>query len=391
VPWFRTPEGSLWLLVAITFVSSLGIAVMVPLIPLYATSLGATPTELGLLTSVFALANAAGQLIAGVLTDRLGSRIFIQGGTATYAGANALIAAAASATTLIGYRSVAGLGAGVNLVATRLYLTQVVSPAHLAFANGILSAANAVGQVAGPAFGGIVAALADLRMPFLLVAVTSGTALVGALFLPQPEAAAPRAAAGATGATEPARTSPRASVVLLLAQSLLLAGYGGFITTYAPLATQRLGWTTVEVGVVFSVFGLGSIVLGPPLSRVADRTSRRNLSVLGTIPIALFGLTLALEAPRLILYAVTFAAGGGLTVFTAAWFALLAEASPAGRRGRTFGIVTALSQLGTVFGAMVAAAVWQRAGLSAAMVTTSISVSLGGAALLFLPPERRRA
>lgn len=386
----RTLDGSQWLLAGVSFISSLGIAVMLPLIPLYAVSLGATPTQLGLLTSAFALANAAGQLVAGVLHDRVGARVFIRGGVATYAGANALIATAASATSLIAYRSLAGVGAGVNLVATRLYLVQVADPNRLAFVNGILSAANAAGQVVGPAFGGIVAALADLRAPFLLVAATSGLALVGALFLPRPAVGSRTAAVDATGSDAPSRLFNRSALVLLAAQLLLLAGYGGFITTYAPLATQRLGWSTLEVGAVFSIFGVGSITLGPWLSHIADQTSRRNVSALGTIPVALFGLALALELPRLVLYVITFAAGGGLTAFTAAWFAMLTDASPAGRRGRTFGVVTAISQLGTVAGATVAAAVWQRAGLNAAMLTTTISISLGGAVLLLLPSKTRR-
>ena len=66
----HTLDSSQWLLAAITFISSLGIAVMLPLIPLYAVSLGATPTQLGLLTSAFALANAAGRFAAGMLMDR---------------------------------------------------------------------------------------------------------------------------------------------------------------------------------------------------------------------------------------------------------------------------------------------------------------------------------
>ena len=59
-------------------------------------------------------------------------------------------------------------------------------------------------------------------------------------------------------------------IALLLANLAMLAGYGGFITTYAPLATERLGWTTVDVGLAFSCFGAGSILLGPPLSHAPD-------------------------------------------------------------------------------------------------------------------------
>ncbi|MGQ0548301.1 MAG: MFS transporter [Armatimonadota bacterium] len=379
----RELNSPVLILTAISFVSSLGIAVMLPLIPLYAISLGASPWQLGLLTSAFALANAVSQLAAGLLIDRFGTRVFIRGGIATYAGANLLIATAATAPVLIAYRTLAGLGTGVNLVAGRIYLAQITDPMKMAFTNGVLSAAFSAGQVAGPAFGGIVTALADLRLPFLLVGLTSGIAFVGSLLLPRAgerTAAAPgtQASSAATGLFN------RAAIILLVAQFCLLAGYGGFITTYAPLATMVLGWSTLEVGIIFSVFGAGSIVLGPWLSHLADRIGRPLVGALACLPIALFGIGLVLALPRPVLYAITLAAGGGLTAFTAAWFALLAEAAPSARRGRTFGVISAASNLGTVVGAMTASAIWQRANLSTAMLSVTVPVMLGGAAMLLL-------
>lgn len=183
---FRAVRGPLAILSLISFVSALGVAVMLPLIPLYALSLGAAPVQLGLLTSAFALAMTVAQLGAGLFMDRYGARGFIRAGIATYAGGNFLVATARSAASLITFRTLAGLGGGTNLVATRLYLSQVTAPERMAFANGILSAAVSAGQVAGPVLGGVVAALANLRLPFIMVGITSGLGVLGAPFLPRP-------------------------------------------------------------------------------------------------------------------------------------------------------------------------------------------------------------
>ncbi len=93
--------------------------------------------------------------------------------------------------------------------------------------------AFSAGQVAGPAFEGIVTALADLRLPFLLVGPTSGIAFVGSLLLPRAseKTAAIPGTQTVSGAT---RLFNRAAIILLIARFCLLAGYGGFITTYAP-------------------------------------------------------------------------------------------------------------------------------------------------------------
>lgn len=366
-------------LAAIGFVSSLGVAVMLPLIPLYALSLRATPLQLGLLTSGFSVASAAAQFGAGVYLDRYGARAFISGGIATYAAANVLIATSASAGALIAFRSLAGLGGGVNVVATRLYLAQIAHPAHLAFTNGVLSAATSAGQVIGPALGGLLASWTNLRVPFLVVGATSGAAFLASLLLPRP-GHVPSPGGDGAGAV-----LTRPAAVLLATQLFLNAGYGAWITTFAPFATAVLGWTTSEVGFVFAAFGVGSIGLGPALGWLADRVGHRHVALLSLLPVALALVVLAAGLPRAAIYAAMLLAGAGITGYSASWFALLAAASPEARRGRTFGVVNAVATLGVVAGAMAASTVWERAGLSAGLLSAIVPVALSGAALLLLP------
>jgi MFS family permease len=61
----RGLDPAIALLGGMAFITQVGVTVMLPLLPLYATSLGAAPTVLGLLTSSFAILNAAGQLAGG--------------------------------------------------------------------------------------------------------------------------------------------------------------------------------------------------------------------------------------------------------------------------------------------------------------------------------------
>lgn len=375
-------RGPLAIVAAISFVSSLGIGVMLPLMPLYAISLGATPVQLGLMTAAFSVTNTAGQLLAGVYMDRTGSLPFLRFGTAIYAAGNALIATAQDALALIAYRGFAGLGAGGNLIGTRVYVAQTAAPERMATVNGVLASAQSAGQVIGPVFGGTVVALFDLRAPFVIVAVTSGLAFLALFSLPVPSrpASAPRVGA-------PTSALNRSVVTLLIANLFLLSGFGGFVTAYAPFATQIRSWSMLEVGVIFSLFGAGSVVLGAPLGQLADRTGRRRVGVFSTIPVFLFGFAMVLDWPRTVLYGITFIAGAGLTGFAASWFALLNDASPEGRKGRTFGFVSALSNLGTVVGALGAAAVWETYGLSFGLLLPSISALLAGLTLLALPRQ----
>jgi DHA1 family multidrug resistance protein-like MFS transporter len=379
---------ALAVLATISFVSSLGISIMLPLLPLYALSLGASPLQLGLMTSGFAVANGIAQFASGFLMDRYGARRFIVAGIGTYAAANALVATAPTAIALIGYRFVAGLGGGVNMVATRLYISQTAEQASLAFFNSIISAANSAGSVLGPGFGGLVAAGGDLRAPFFIVAGTSALAFVAALFLPRPKARAHDSGAAATAG---GRVWNRTVFILLAGNLLLLIGFGGWVTSYAPFVTTRLGWSTFDVGIIFTIFGIGDITLGPWLGHLADRTGRRRMAVLASFPIFLFGFIVFFGLPKPFFYAISFFTGAALTAYNASWFALLTNAVPAARRGRVFGVVSAVAQTGTVIGALGATAIWQLTDVGGGLILSSTAALGAGLVLLLLPAEVRPA
>lgn len=378
----RDLRGPLGVLASMLFVSQLGIGVMLPIIPLYAISLGASPRELGLLTTAFSLANVAAQLGVGFLLDRIDPRIPVRVGIATYSGANLLISTAAAVPSLLVYRAIAGLGAGANLVADRVYLSRIADPARLAYLNGLLGATASAGALMGPAIGGLLAQVADLRAPFVVVGITSAIAFLASLRL------RPAPPGSTTTAGLVASAFNRSVVVLLVANTLLLSTFGAFITTFAPYATSAFSWSTAEVGIVFSIFAIGSLAAAP-LGAVADRRGRRLVGTYATIPVLFFALSLVFALPRPVIYLAALGAGAGISTFGACWFALLTEASPEARRGRTFGIVNAISTLGVVIGANGAALLWELYDIRFALVFAGVGAALAGLSLSLLPRRPR--
>ena len=373
---------ALAVLALIGFIAQVGISVMLPLLPVYATELGAPPFVLGLLTSSFAVTNAIGQLGSGFLSERTGVRRVMTVGVGLYAAMNALIATAASAIWLVAWRTLAGFGGGAMIVTERIYVAQVTDPSRRAFANSIISAAQSAGSVAGPALAAVALDIGGLRAPFVLVAATSGIAFIGTLFLPSPAARIVRPDDAPAAEEPPLQVGTLA--ILLAANVALLSSYGAFITTYGPLATTELGWATAEVAIAFSFFGGGSIVLGPVLGNLADRIGRQRVAMVAPLPLTVFALVLVAGLPHAVVYAAAFLAGGGLTAFSAAWYALLAEAAGERRLARTFGIISAASAAGIVFGALAAAELWERVDIVAGMLLGGITPLLAGLAMLVL-------
>ena len=406
----RELSPALLLLAGIALIAQVGISIMLPLLPVYATRLGANPDILFLLTAGFAVTSTIGQLSAGVLVDRISPRRQIPLGSGFYAASNILIATATAAIPLVIFRALAGLGGGVMLIAERLYVVRVTDAARLAFANGVLSAAGSMGSVLGPVIGATLAGL-DLRFPFLLVAGTSTIYALASLRLPVPPAhaeASPAASPQASSAIPEQPVGPAAPVPatlpatpgrldqlpvlgpLLLVNLGLNGTYGAWITTYGVYATTQLGWSAGDVAFVFAYFGLGSIFIGPYLSRLADRSGRRRFAALGLALVLGWSVLLLLGLPRTVLFVTAILAGGGLTVAGSSWFALLGEATGGGRRGRSFGLIAALSNMGIVAGAFAATTVWNRSDVHAGLATARVFVALAIAALALTRTKEAR-
>jgi MFS family permease len=420
----RELDRSIAVLASIAFISSLGVSIMLPLLPLFAVQLGATPGELGLMVSIFAVTQTIGQLGSGAMIARVSPRRQMPLGQASYAAANFLIATATSAVPMIAFRALAGFGGGLSIIAERLYIARVADRAKLAFTNGIVSAAGSSGSVLGPTIGAILAI--NLRIPFIVVGFTATLAAIGAiLFLPAEPAVAPGAAGTASttppplpestedvpavaAAVDDAVVAPAAAAsaagaavapsrwarfrplfVLSLWNLAFSAAYGGWITTFGPYSTTKLGMSPGGVSLIFAAFGVGSILLGPPLARIADRRGRRRMVAVGSILVLTFFVASLAGAPQLVIYGSAGLAGGGLSAAQSSWFALLSVATDGARRGRSFGYVTALSNLGVVVGASLASQVWERIGLAEGLFTASVFLVLAALSLLLVSSDHK--
>ncbi len=396
----RDLDRPIVVLAAIAFISQVGVSIMLPLLPLFALQLGATPRELGLMVSIFAVTNTVGQLGSGVLSGWLSPRRQLPLGQLSYAGANLLIATASAAIPLIAFRALAGFGGGLSIIAERLYIARVADRARLAFTNGIISAAGSSGSVLGPALGGFLA-LSDLRIPFIVVGVTATLAAVSAIaFLPPEPAvavapAAPIPVESAVPGHPALATRIREQVAAIRPLGTLglwnlafSAAFGGWITTFGPYANDQLGLPVNQVTLIFAMFGLGAIFIGPWLSRRADLGGRRRMVAFGTVLVLGNLVAMIVRAPIPVIFGSAIVAGGGLAAAQASWFALLTVATDGGRRGRSFGLVTALSNLGVAAGALLASEIWQGIGIDEALVVAAGFLILAVASLALVHVDR---
>jgi MFS family permease len=276
------------------FVDMVGLAMIVPLLPFYATDLGANATVVGVLVSAFSVAQLAVAPVWGRFSDRYGRRPAILAGLLLTAGAYLIFAAARSVPALLLSRLVQGMGGG-TIGVVQAYVADASTSEQRTKSLGWLSAVTSLGAVAGPAFGSAMISLGGRSAPGLAAAVLALlVAGFAARFLV--ESREPRMSGSHP---QPSRTSPRRAIARVVSHwrepaSRLIwiytVGIGAFYGTIqvVPLLLQhRLGVTERSVGYfVMYLGGMGVVIRSLLLGRAVDRLGEARLSRLGLVLLA---------------------------------------------------------------------------------------------------------
>src|SRR5437762_8408086 len=165
-------------------VNLVGFGIIVPLLPFYAETFGASPLVIGLLFAVFSLCQLLAAPALGDLSDRWGRRpilIFSLLGTVV---SFVMLAMAHSIAMLFLARIVDGLSGG-NISTARAYVADVTEPKDRARAYGLIGAAFGLGFIMGPALSGILAKVSYKAPIWAAAALTLLATIMAWLWLPE--------------------------------------------------------------------------------------------------------------------------------------------------------------------------------------------------------------
>ena len=285
--------GRLPVLFMTAFVDMVGLTVVMPLLPFYATELGASATMVGLLVSAFSVAQLAVAPLWGRFSDRYGRRPAILSGLLLTGCAYVIFAFAGSVWVLLLSRLVQGLGGG-TIGVVQAYVADASSPEERTKSLGWLSAVTSLGAVAGPAFGSVMISVGGKAAPGLAAAalalliagfaarflVESRTEMSGSH--PTPSATSARQAIGRVVSHwhEPASR-------LIWIYTIGIGAFYGTIQVVPLLLMNRLGVTERTIGYfVMYLGGMGVVVRSLLLGRAVDLLGEARLSRLGLVLLA---------------------------------------------------------------------------------------------------------
>jgi multidrug resistance protein len=328
------------------FVDMVGASMVLPLLPFYATRLGASGFAVGVIVAAFSVAQLLSAPSWGRFSDRYGRRPAILAGLLIATIAYVVFAFAGSLSLLLVSRFVQGIGAGTVGV-LQAYVADAMHEDERAKSLGWLSAATSFGVVVGPAFGSFLTLAGGHRAPGLGAAALC-LAISGFAWRFLRESRDDQQPAIAL---TDSRRAGREALVRVVSHGgepaprlvwIYTIGIGAFYGTgqlMPMLLADRFGITEKNVGWFFMYFGLMGVIiraalLGPIVSRFKEaRVARAGVLLLAA------GLALAATSGS---YWTLFTSFTLMPLGTAFLFpcvtSLLSRVVPAAERGLHMGV-----------------------------------------------------
>jgi len=173
------------LIILTVFIDVVGMGIIIPVMPFYVKSLGASDFTITLLFSVFSLCAFVSAPLLGAFSDKFGRRPILIISIFSTALGWLIFAAASNVTMLFLGRIVDGLAAG-NFSTTQSYLSDIAKDDKERTSNfGLIGAVFGTAFIIGPAIGGVLSHISH-SFPFWVVGILAVLNTFGVyFFLPE--------------------------------------------------------------------------------------------------------------------------------------------------------------------------------------------------------------
>lgn len=368
-----------------TALLAFGQGLLVPTLPVYALTLGASFSLVSLIVAAAGLGTLAADLPAGVVLGRLGRRPAMLLGAGLVAASTLGLGLSGNIPTLIGLRVLAGVGTALWGLSRHAYITDVTVPAKRGRAIAVFGGINRTGNLLAPALGGVIAKMLGLTAPFLLAGVLAAlTALLAVIFVRETgrHESTPRGhrvrwqLVGRLLRTN-WRDLSAAGVAQIFAQ-MIRAGRQLLIPLYG---TAVLGLDVAAVGTIVSFAAALDVAMFFPAGMLMDRMGRKVAAVpsFTIMAIGMALIPLAGDYRGLLAAAAVIGFGNGLGSGT--MMTLGADLAPPGAVGEFLGFWRLIGDSGQAGGPLVVGQIADAFGLE---VTALVLAGIGAAAALTL-------
>ena len=355
---------NLWILASAGLCFWAGLAGLLPTLPLFIETLGATGQQIGAVMASFAIGLLMARPRLSRLADERGRKLVLMIGMAAIAIAPFLYLFATSLPPLtwqwtwgdrtfvfngvlillMVFRAFHGLSIAAFVVAYSALVIDISPPGQRGELIGYMSLVNPIGMAIGPALGGYLLTATNFVVAFLVMGVLGFVGLGFISQVQEPDRPAPeRSPNQANPLFWRLLLTPRLRIPVVI---LLLVGLAfGTLSTFAPLFVRETG-LELNVGLIYTASAIASFGIRLLVGRASDTHGRGRFITLG---LGLYTLAMAMfwQAQTAVMFLLAGflqgCAGGTLIPMMAA---LMSDRAHPNERGKVFGLVMVGFDLG---------------------------------------------
>jgi DHA1 family multidrug resistance protein-like MFS transporter len=348
-----------------------------PLLPLYARVLGATPQMVGLVVGASTMTGVLVKLPAGALSDVFGRKTLLLIGAAVYAFVPFAYLPVAALGWLIAIRFVHGSASAIFGPVAYATLSDLAQPGQRGRWLATFGTVQGVGQATGPVIAGYLMAGGDFDRTFLVSGILGLCAL--ALLWgwshdpPHHDAAAwwRQAAAGVREVMSDRR---------ILTVSLAQAGQffvNGTVSAFVPLfAHEVLSLPAPQIGILFGIQTVTTVLARPLAGTFSDRVGRRPLVFSGLLMCATALAGVSLATGFWSLAACTSLYGAAVAVTHSAASAFVTDLARQARYGAAHGVFGTIYDIGDAAGPLAGGFLVAAAGYEITFRFVALAVAI---------------
>ncbi|MEV6425915.1 MFS transporter [Streptomyces sp. NPDC051662] len=369
------------------FVTTLGIGILAPTLPLFARSFGVGNASTAAVISAFALARLVCGLLVGRLSNRVGAQRVMLWGLGILAVSSALAGWSNSYLMLLTMRAIGGVGSAMFSVSGLTLVARHAPASGRARATGTYIGALLLGAAFGPA-AGIPFAAISVRAPLFGYAVMAGISLAIVYFglsRKGSRTSVPSSDQEAVSLREALRKrSYRAVVGVNFASTWALGVRSSLIPLYM---IERLHERPELVGVALFSSAATNVIVLPPSGKLADRNGRRPVLLTGCA-IAFIGLLLIACLPNTVsLFIGLFLFGAGAGIIEPPSGAVLADVS-VGKNNMPVALYSMAGDMGMILGPLAMGALVDALSFTWAFTATAVVMAAALALVSRMPSVR---
>jgi len=325
----RLPR-EVWILSVVGFLIAIGFGVMSPVLPIYARTFGVSSFLIGLVVSSLSILRLSTMPVSSWLLKWIGPRELAIAGCVLIAFTTFMIGIASSYWGILLWRGLSGFGSALYGVSSMALLFAAAPTQLRGRANAIAGGGFVFGGMAGPALGGLIAAV-SIHAPFFFYAATlTVSAVVMLVFLPRtPVQQREELRQSSIGLVALARDRRfRAAIVVNFGNGWQSNGVRSLLI---PLfVVETLGKTTTWTGMAFAIAAVAQGCCLPLAGWGTDRLGRKFMLLVGGTTMAMVSVGFALTHSYVVLVALMCVYSVGASATSSSAQALLADTVPMG-------------------------------------------------------------